>query len=96
MYLAQQIAADGVHLGLTIWCRYQRAAFWLPSKLLSNCKYIYDIEKSPNGCDYIGLGPYRFTTTKEKLESDLRVWKDTATILNEMKGSVQSSDIRRN
>ncbi len=67
--LALEIEADGVHLGLTDMDITEAR------KILGNDKIIGAtantkeevIEQIEKGCNYIGLGPYQFTTTKEKL-----------------------------
>ena len=67
--LAKQIDADGVHLGL------KDMGIAKAREILGNTKIIggtantfEDIQNHvKNGCDYIGLGPFRFTKTKEKL-----------------------------
>lgn len=69
IYLAKQIDADGVHLGLTDTKIDEARAFLGTSKVIGGTANTFeDIENHvKNGCDYIGLGPFRFTTTKEKL-----------------------------
>ncbi|MFW0739542.1 thiamine phosphate synthase [Flavobacterium sp. T12S277] len=69
LYLAQQIAADGVHLGLSDMKIDEARAILGNTKIIgATANTFEDIEiHIKNGCDYIGLGPFRFTTTKEKL-----------------------------
>ena len=69
LYLTQQIAADGVHLGLSDMKIDEARAILGNTKIIGATANTYeDIENHiKNGCDYIGLGPFRFTTTKEKL-----------------------------
>jgi thiamine-phosphate pyrophosphorylase len=69
LYLAQQIAADGVHLGLTDMNIAEARAILGNTKIIGGTANTFeDIENHvKNGCDYIGLGPFRFTATKEKL-----------------------------
>lgn len=69
LYLAQQIAADGVHLGLTDMNIAEARAILGNTKIIGGTANTFeDIENHiKNGCDYIGLGPYQFTKTKEKL-----------------------------
>lgn len=69
LYLAQQIAADGVHLGLTDMKIDEARAILGNTKIIGGTANTFaDIENHvKNGCDYIGLGPFRFTDTKEKL-----------------------------
>jgi thiamine-phosphate pyrophosphorylase len=69
LYLAQQIAADGVHLGLSDMKIDEARAILGNTKIIGGTANTFeDIENHvKNGCDYIGLGPFRFTSTKEKL-----------------------------
>ncbi|MEZ7498983.1 thiamine phosphate synthase [Flavobacterium sp. Arc3] len=69
VYLAQQIAADGVHLGLTDMSIKDARSILGDTKIIgATANTFEDIQNHvQNGCDYIGLGPFKFTTTKEKL-----------------------------
>lgn len=69
LYLAQQIAADGVHLGLTDMNIAEARAILGNTKIIGGTANTFeDIQNHvKNGCDYIGLGPFQFTKTKEKL-----------------------------
>lgn len=69
IYLAQQIAADGVHLGLTDMKIDEARAILGNTKIIGGTANSYEdiVDHVKNGCDYIGLGPFRFTPTKEKL-----------------------------
>ncbi|MET3027116.1 thiamine phosphate synthase [Flavobacterium sp. UW10123] len=69
LHLAEQIAADGVHLGLTDTKIDEARAILGSTKIIGGTANTFeDIENHmKNGCDYIGLGPFRFTATKEKL-----------------------------
>ena len=69
LHLAQQIAADGVHLGLSDMKINEARAILGNTKIIGGTANTFeDIENhAKNGCDYIGLGPFRFTSTKEKL-----------------------------
>lgn len=67
--LAKQIDADGVHLGLEDM-KIKDARFILGEyKIIGRtANSIEDIQNHiQNSCDYIGLGPFKFTKTKEKL-----------------------------
>ncbi|KFF06881.1 thiamine phosphate synthase [Flavobacterium reichenbachii] len=67
--LALQIDADGVHLGLTdIKIDEARKVLGTTKIIGGTANTFEDIQNHvKNGCDYIGLGPFRFTNTKEKL-----------------------------
>jgi thiamine-phosphate pyrophosphorylase len=88
LYLAQQIAADGVHLGLTDMNIAEARAILGSTKIIGGTASTFeDIENHiKNGCDYIGLGPFRFTSTKEKLSPILGLSGYVA-IIEKMKNS---------
>lgn len=69
LYLAQQIAADGVHLGLSDMKIDEARAILGTTKIIGGTANTFEdiVNHAKNGCDYIGLGPFRFTNTKEKL-----------------------------
>lgn len=88
LYLAQQIAADGVHLGLTDMNIAEARAILGSTKIIGGTANTFeDIENHiKNGSDYIGLGPFRFTSTKEKLSPILGLSGYVA-IIEKMKNS---------
>lgn len=67
--IAKAVDADGVHVGLT------DTAIAEAKKIIGNNKItggtantLKDVlQRVEEGCSYVGLGPFRFTTTKEKL-----------------------------
>ncbi|MEN9909763.1 MAG: hypothetical protein RLZZ540_2912 [Bacteroidota bacterium] len=67
--LALEIDADGVHLGLSDMKIANARAILGNQKIIGGTANTFeDIKKHVNqGADYIGLGPFRFTKTKEKL-----------------------------
>lgn len=69
VYLAQQIAADGVHLGIDDMSIREARSILGDTKIIgATANTFEDIQSHiQNGCDYIGLGPFKFTTTKENL-----------------------------
>lgn len=69
LHLTKEIDADGIHLGLTDTKIDEARTFLGTSKIIGGTANTFeDIENHvKNGCDYIGLGPFRFTATKEKL-----------------------------
>ncbi|RYY52439.1 MAG: thiamine phosphate synthase [Chitinophagaceae bacterium] len=71
--IAAAIAADGVHLGLDDDAIAKARNTVGPDKIIGGtANTLNDIlQRTAEGCDYIGLGPYRFTTTKEKLSPEL-------------------------
>ena len=68
-HLVQEIGADGVHLGRQDMPPAEARALLGPGFLIGGTANTFaDIEGLvAAGVDYIGLGPLRFTTTKEKL-----------------------------
>ena len=75
--LCKEIAADGVHLGKQDM--NPKAAREILGKnfiIGSTCNTFEDIcESIKNPIDYIGLGPFRFTSTKENLSPVLGIEK---------------------
>ncbi len=69
LYLAQQINADGLHLGLSDMKIDEARTILGAEKIIGGTANTFeDIQNHvKNGCNYIGLGPFRFTNTKEKL-----------------------------
>ncbi len=88
VYLAQQIAADGVHLGLTDMSITEARSILGDTKIIgATANTFEDIQNHiKNGCDYIGLGPFRFTTTKGNLSPILGL-DGYKNILTEMKNN---------
>ncbi|HEY4800861.1 MAG TPA: thiamine phosphate synthase [Bacteroidia bacterium] len=67
--LAKEISADGVHLGKDDMDP-KKARKILGNNFIigGSTNTIDDVKKQiENGCDYIGIGPFRFTSTREKL-----------------------------
>ncbi|PRD57396.1 thiamine phosphate synthase [Sphingobacterium gobiense] len=73
--LAKQVDADGVHLGLEDEGIEKARRILGAGKIIGGtANTITDVLKRiDEGCDYIGLGPYRPTGTKEKLSPILGV-----------------------
>lgn len=73
LHLTKEIDVDGVHLGLTDTKIDEARAFLGTSKVIGGTANTFeDIHNHvKNGCNYIGLGPFRFTNTKEKLSTIL-------------------------
>lgn len=66
--IAKDIDADGVHLGLQDM-PVTEARKIVGDKIIGGTANTLDdiLKRVDEGCNYIGLGPLRFTTTKEKL-----------------------------
>ncbi|MNE76174.1 Thiamine-phosphate synthase [compost metagenome] len=69
MEIAKEIDADGVHLGLTDTSVAEARKILGPTKIIGGTANTLDdvLQRIEEKCDYVGLGPFRFTTTKEKL-----------------------------
>lgn len=67
--LAKSVDADGVHLGLSDGSTEEARLILGDNKIIGGtANTISDIlQRIHEACDYIGLGPLRFTATKEKL-----------------------------
>ena len=67
--VAKIIDADGVHLGLDDESISNARAVLGSHKIIGGTSNTLENvrQRITEGCDYIGLGPYRFTATKEKL-----------------------------
>ena len=75
VHLAQQLDADGVHVGLTDMNVAAARTILGREKIIgATANTFEDIQNHiENGCNYIGLGPFQFTATKEKLSPILGV-----------------------
>ena len=84
--LAQDIDADGVHLGLTDMSITEARAILGDRKIIGATANTFEdvIFQSKSGCDYIGLGPFQFTETKEKLSPILGA-EGYVLVLNKMR-----------
>lgn len=67
--IAQHVDADGVHLGLNDMSVAQARDILGPAKIIGGTANTLEdvLMRADEKCDYIGLGPFRFTATKEKL-----------------------------
>lgn len=67
--IAEEISADGVHLGKEDMSPTLARQILGPSVLIGRtCNSLEDLDEARSQpVDYIGLGPFRFTKTKEKL-----------------------------
>ncbi|TZF93201.1 thiamine phosphate synthase [Chryseobacterium panacisoli] len=67
--LAKETDADGVHLGLNDSTIEEARQILGENKIIGGTANTLSdvIQRIKESCDYIGLGPLKFTTTKEKL-----------------------------
>lgn len=69
VHLVDTLQADGVHLGKDDMPVDEARRILGPDRIIgATANTFADIERAAHlGADYIGLGPFRFTTTKERL-----------------------------
>lgn len=67
--IAKKVDADGVHLGLTDTSIEEARKVLGSSKIIGGTANTLEdvVQRIREKCDYVGLGPLRFTSTKEKL-----------------------------
>lgn len=88
VHLANQLDADGVHLGLTDMGIIEARSILGQTKIIGGTANTFEdiLRRSSENCDYIGLGPFQFTTTKEKLSPSLGL-EGYRSIINEMQNN---------
>lgn len=86
VHLAQKINADGVHLGLTDMNIEEARQILGPKKIIGGTANTFEhvLQRAAENCDYIGLGPFQFTTTKQNLSPILGL-EGYCSILEQMK-----------
>jgi thiamine-phosphate pyrophosphorylase len=69
VHLAQQLGADGVHLGLSDMNIKEARVILGKTKIIGGTANSFKdvMQRIEEGCDYIGLGPFQFTETKQNL-----------------------------
>lgn len=67
--IAKEADTDGVHLGLTDTSVEEARKILGPAKIIGGTANTLEdvLQRIHEKCDYVGLGPLRFTSTKEKL-----------------------------
>lgn len=67
--IAKEISADGVHLGKEDMSPKEARKILRKNVIIGgSTNNMEDVRRMMgDGCDYIGIGPFRFTSTKEKL-----------------------------
>lgn len=73
--IAKRVDADGVHLGLGDASVNEARAIVGPDKIIGGTANTLEhvLQRFSERCDYVGLGPYRFTETKSKLSPILGI-----------------------
>jgi len=86
VHLAKQVNADGVHLGLSDMDISEARAILGRTKIIGATANTFEdiARQTNNGCDYIGLGPFQFTRTKDKLSPILGL-EGYSSIITQMK-----------
>lgn len=84
--LAKALNADGVHIGLDDMPVSEARAILGANKIIGGTAntLAHVLQRVEERCDYIGLGPLRFTATKEKLSPVLGV-EGYRSIMNELR-----------
>jgi len=69
IHIAKQVDADGIHLGLNDASIQKARALLGKGKIIGGTANTLEqvMQRTREKCDYIGLGPFRFTTTKSDL-----------------------------
>ena len=69
VHLAQQLDADGVHLGLSDMNVQDARVILGKDKIIGGTANTLEdvLQRTAENCDYIGLGPFQFTATKQNL-----------------------------
>lgn len=67
--LVKELNVDGVHLGLDDCSIAEAKQILGPNKIIGGTANTIEhvLQRIHEKCDYVGLGPFRFTKTKEKL-----------------------------
>lgn len=83
--VAKELDADGVHLGLTDSPIELARTILGPNKIIGGTANTLEdvLKRIEEKCDYIGLGPFKFTSTKDKLSPILGV-EGYTTILRQL------------
>ena len=69
VHLAKQLDADGVHLGLSDMSVEEAKIILGKTKIIGGTANTFEdvLQRTSENCDYIGLGPFQFTATKQNL-----------------------------
>jgi thiamine-phosphate pyrophosphorylase len=69
VHLAQELDVDGVHLGLTDMSVKEARQILGKTKIIGGTANTFEdvLQRTAENCDYIGLGPFQFTATKQNL-----------------------------
>ena len=86
VHLAKQLDLDGVHLGLSDMSVEEAKLILGKTKIIGGTANTFKdvLQRTTENCDYIGLGPFQFTTTKQNLSPILGV-EGYRSIIKQMK-----------
>lgn len=86
VHIAKEIDADGVHVGLQDMPVEEARLILGENKIIGGTANTFQdvLKRMDESCDYIGLGPLRFTQTKEKL-SPVLGFRGYQNIIQELK-----------
>ena len=86
VHLAKQLDADGVHLGLSDMKVEEARLILGTTKIIGGTANTFEdvLQRTTENCDYIGLGPFQFTATKQNLSPILGL-KGYRLIIQQMK-----------
>lgn len=86
VHLAKKMDADGVHLGLNDMSIIEARSILGPTKIIGGTANTFEhvLQRAAENCDYIGLGPFQFTTTKQNLSPILGL-QGYCSIIEQMK-----------
>lgn len=84
--VAKEVNADGIHLGLTDATIAEARSILGEGKIIGGTTNTFEdiLQRIEEKCDYVGLGPFQFTTTKEKLSPVLGL-EGYKTVLDKLK-----------
>lgn len=85
VHIAKETDADGVHIGLQDMSVEEARGILGEEKIIGGTANTFQdvLQRMDESCDYIGLGPLRFTQTKEKL-SPVLGFKGYQNIIHEL------------
>jgi len=86
--IAKEVEADGVHLGLKDETVQLARMVLGKGKIIGGTANTLEdvIQRATEQCDYIGLGPFRYTTTKNELSPVLGI-KGYAAIMQQLRNT---------
>ncbi|TDE46999.1 thiamine phosphate synthase [Flavobacterium rhamnosiphilum] len=86
VHLAKQLDADGIHLGLSDMKIEEARLILGNTKIIGGTANTFEdvLQRAEENCNYVGLGPFQFTITKQNLSPILGL-EGYRTIIEKMK-----------